>query len=56
MRVAVTQFATSPSTEENISTCLKVIAKTATCKPDIIVLPEFFFLTSEPIHPENCNN
>ena len=53
MRVAVTQFATSPSTEENISTCLKVIAKTATCKPDIIVLPTFFYHKSEPSYQKN---
>lgn len=53
MRVAVTQFATSPSIEENISNCLKIIVKTASCKPDIIVLPEFFYRTDEPSHQEN---
>ncbi len=52
MRVAVTQFATSPSTEENISNCLKITVKTASCKPDIIVLPEFFYRTDESSHQE----
>ena len=53
MRVAVTQFATSPSTKENISSCLKIIKKTVTCKPDIIVLPTFFYHKSEPSYQKN---
>ena len=53
MRVAVTQFATSPSTEENLSNCLKIIVKTASCKPDIIVLPKFFTGSNCSNHQEN---
>lgn len=42
MRVAVTQFATSSSTEESISTCLRNITKAAACQPTLIVLPMIF--------------
>lgn len=41
MRVAVTQFATSLTTEENLTTCIRVINKVTGCDPDIIVLPSF---------------
>jgi len=42
MRVAVTQFATSLTTEENLATCIRVINKVTSCDPDIIVLPSFY--------------
>ena len=41
MRVAVTQFATSLNTQENLATCIRMINEAAVCKPSIIVLPEF---------------
>ncbi|TYK66926.1 carbon-nitrogen hydrolase family protein [Colwellia echini] len=41
MRVAVSQFASSANTQQNLANCLRIIAKTAECKPDIIVLPEY---------------
>lgn len=40
MRVAVTQFATSSNTQENLATCIRMINETATCEPNLIVLPE----------------
>lgn len=41
MRVAVSQFATSLNTQENLASCIRMINETAVCKPDLIVLPEF---------------
>jgi predicted amidohydrolase len=41
MRVAVSQFATSSSTQENLATCMRMINEAAVCKPSLIVLPEF---------------
>ncbi|NQZ27547.1 MAG: carbon-nitrogen hydrolase [Colwellia sp.] len=41
MRVAVSQFATSLNTQENLASCIRVINAAAVCKPDLIVLPEF---------------
>ena len=41
MRVAVSQFATSLNTQENLASCIRVINAAAICKPDLIVLPEF---------------
>ena len=41
MRVAVTQFATSLNVQENLATCIRMIAEAATCKPSLIVLPEY---------------
>jgi len=41
MRVAVTQFATSSNTQENLATCIRMINETAVCKPSLIVLPEY---------------
>jgi len=41
MRVAVSQFATSLNFQENLATCVRIINKAATCKPSLIVLPEF---------------
>ncbi|MFT5757688.1 MAG: putative amidohydrolase [Alteromonadaceae bacterium] len=41
MRVAVSQFATSSNIQENLATCLRMIDKTAICKPSLILLPEF---------------
>ncbi|WOH37045.1 nitrilase-related carbon-nitrogen hydrolase [Thalassotalea fonticola] len=41
MRVAVSQFATSLNTQENLATCIRVINAAAVCKPSLIVLPEF---------------
>ena len=41
MRVAVSQFATTLSVEENLATCIHMINEAAACKPALIVLPEF---------------
>ncbi|MGB0937316.1 MAG: nitrilase-related carbon-nitrogen hydrolase [Colwellia sp.] len=41
MRVAVAQFATSFDIEENLTTCLRIIEEAATCKPQLIILPEY---------------
>lgn len=41
MRVAVAQFATSLNAQENLSTCVRVINEVVTCKPDLIVLPQY---------------
>lgn len=41
MRVAVAQFATSLNVQENLATCIRMINEAATCKPSLIVLPEF---------------
>jgi len=41
MRVAVAQFATSLNIQENLATCIRMINEAATCKPSLIVLPEF---------------
>jgi predicted amidohydrolase len=41
MRVAVSQFATTENTQENLASCVRMINKTAACKPSLIVLPEF---------------
>jgi predicted amidohydrolase len=40
MRVAVSQFATTSTIEENLATCLRMINDAAQCKPDLMVLPE----------------
>lgn len=40
MRVAVTQFATSSSLQENLSICIRIIDKASACEPSIIILPE----------------
>ncbi len=41
MRVAVSQFATSSNSQENLESCVRMINKAATCKPSVIVLPEY---------------
>ncbi len=41
MRVAVSQFATSSNTQENLATCIRMINETAVCEPSLIVLPEY---------------
>lgn len=41
MRVAVTQFATSLSVQENLATCIRMINEAAECKPLLIILPEY---------------
>jgi len=41
MRVAVTQFATTSNTQENLATCIRIINEAAVCKPTLIVLPEY---------------
>jgi predicted amidohydrolase len=41
MRVAVSQFATTLNSQENLATCIRIITKAAECKPQLIVLPEF---------------
>ena len=40
MRVAVSQFATTSSSQDNLATCIQMITKAAQCKPSIIILPE----------------
>jgi predicted amidohydrolase len=47
MRVAVTQFATTSSTQENLATCIRIINEAAVCKPTLIVLPEYSNTLSE---------
>jgi len=47
MRVAVTQFATTSSTQENLATCIRIINDAAVCKPMLIVLPEYSNTLSE---------
>ena len=41
MRVAVSQFATSSNLQENLASCIRLINEAASCKPDLIVLPEY---------------
>jgi predicted amidohydrolase len=41
MRVAVSQFASSSSVQENLAICLRMINEAAVCKPSLIVLPGF---------------
>lgn len=41
MRVAVSQFATTLNSQENLATCIRIITKSAECKPQLIVLPEY---------------
>jgi predicted amidohydrolase len=41
MRVAVSQFATSSNSQENLATCIRMINKVAVCQPAFIVLPEY---------------
>lgn len=41
MRVAVSQFATTSNTQENLATCLRMIDEVAECQPTLIVLPEY---------------
>jgi predicted amidohydrolase len=41
MRVAVSQFATSSSVQENLATCIRMISETAVCEPSLIVLPAY---------------
>ncbi len=40
MRVAVSQFATTSSNQDNLATCIQMITEAAQCKPSIIILPE----------------
>jgi predicted amidohydrolase len=41
MRVAVSQFATTSNSQENLASCIRIINEAATCQPSLIVLPEF---------------
>ena len=41
MRVAISQFATTLNTQENLASCLRMINEAATCKPFLIILPEY---------------
>jgi len=41
MRVAVSQFTTTDSHQENLANCISMINEAAACKPAVIVLPEF---------------
>ncbi|TWX64103.1 carbon-nitrogen hydrolase [Colwellia demingiae] len=51
MRVAVSQFATSSNSQENLASCVRMINEAATCKPALIVLPEYCntLFTNTPI-------
>ncbi len=51
MRLAVSQFATTSNTQENLATCIRMISETAQCKPSIIILPEF--CNSEPSYHDH---
>tara|TARA_R110001583_G_scaffold59932_3_gene178332 strand:+ start:21400 stop:23289 length:1890 start_codon:yes stop_codon:yes gene_type:complete len=58
MRVAVSQFATSSSTQENLATCMRMINEAAVCKPSLIVLPEFCntqFCNTPIFNEQLCN-
>ena len=58
MRVAVSQFATSLNTQENLASCIRMINETAVCKPDLIVLPEFsntLFTSTEASNTQVAN-
>ncbi|WP_185962632.1 carbon-nitrogen hydrolase family protein [Thalassomonas sp. M1454] len=41
LRVAVLQFASTLNVEENLDTCLRMLAKGAEVKPNLMVMPEF---------------
>lgn len=41
MRVAIAQFSTSLNTQENLAKCLRIIKEAATCRPELLVLPEY---------------
>ena len=41
MRVAVSQFATSSNLQENLVSCIRMINEASSCKPALIVLPEY---------------
>ena len=41
LRVAVLQFASTLNVEENLSTCLRMLAQGAEVKPNLMVMPEF---------------
>jgi predicted amidohydrolase len=56
MRVAVSQFATSLNSQENLATCIRMITKAAVCQPSLIVLPEFcntLFHHSQPCYVDH---
>jgi len=53
MRVAVSQFATTSNSQENLASCLRMINETARCQPSLIVLPEFcntLFSNTQPCY------
>jgi predicted amidohydrolase len=53
MRVAVSQFATSSNSQDNLASCIRIINETATCQPSLIVLPEFcntLFSSTQPCY------
>jgi len=53
MRVAVSQFATTSNSQENLASCIRMINETATCQPELIVLPEFcntLFSSTQPCY------
>ena len=65
MRVAVTQFATTANAQDNLTTCVRMINEAATCKPSLIVLPQYsnthfcnnpFYSTSETIDSTTYND
>jgi len=56
MRVAVSQFATSSNSQENLATCIRMINKAAVCQPSFIVLPEYcntLFCSAKPCYVDH---
>ncbi|PKI16252.1 nitrilase-related carbon-nitrogen hydrolase [Colwellia sp. 12G3] len=57
MRVAVSQFATSSNTQNNLASCIRIINEAATCQPSLIVLPHYCntLFSNTPIgHTQPC--
>ncbi len=56
MRVAVSQFATSSNSQENLASCIRMIGEAASCQPSLIVLPEFcntLFSSTQPSYVDH---
>jgi len=56
MRVAVSQFATTSNSQDNLASCIRIINEAASCKPSLIVLPEFcntLFSSTQPSYADH---
>jgi predicted amidohydrolase len=56
MRVAVSQFATTSNSQNNLASCIRIINEAASCKPSLIVLPEFcntLFSSAQPCYADH---